>query len=75
MEFGYFKDEPNSGMYVRLQHTIRILITFWNSQQEVLPYFETTQNNTMSIYIWELLIPHMTKKGQETYKNLILGDF
>ena len=73
MEYGYFHDEINPGMYMRLQHTIRILITFWKSQQEVLPYFISIQNNTMSTYIWELLMPHMTKKGLKAYKDFILN--
>lgn len=73
-EIGYFREEIHPGMYMRLQHTIRILITFWKSQQEVLPYFTLIQNNTMSSYIWELLIPHMTLKGQKAYKNLVLNN-
>ena len=73
MEYGYFQDEIIPGMYMRLQHTIRILVTFWKSQQEVLPYFISIQNSTMSTYIWELLMPHMTEKGLKAYENLILN--
>ncbi len=68
--FGYFQLEIQPGMYMRLQRTIRILITFWNSQKEVLPYFGPAQKDSMSVYIWELLIPHMTEKGKEVYENL-----
>ena len=70
-EVSYFKDEINPGMYMRLQHTIRILITFWKSQQEVLPYFAKEQNGTMSTYIWELLMPHMTERGLKAYNQLV----
>lgn len=70
-EMGYFKKEPAPDTYVRLRHIVRILITFWNSQKEVLPYFRSAQNDSMSVYIWELLIPHMTKKGLEVYKKLV----
>jgi AcrR family transcriptional regulator len=63
IEAGYFKKEPIPGMYLRSQHTVRILITFWSSQQEILPYFETIQNKSLSVYIWDLLLPHMTEKG------------
>lgn len=73
-EQGYFKQEMNHGMYRRLQHTIRIIITFWNSQKEVLPYFLSAQNYSMPVYIWELLLPHMTEKGLEVYKNLITNE-
>lgn len=71
LEVGYFKDEIGSGMYLRLQHTIRILITFWKSQQEVLPYFVKEQQGTLSTYIWELLLPHMTEKGLNAHKELV----
>lgn len=72
MEKKYFKDELSSGRYMRLQHTIRILITFWKSQQEVLAHFTSAQNCNMTTYIWELLIPHMTKKGLNSYNSLTL---
>jgi len=68
--FGYFEQEIQPGIYMRLQRTIRIVITFWNSQKEVLPYFGFPQKDSMSVYIWDLLIPHMTKKGKEVYENL-----
>lgn len=66
-DYGYFKKEKQSGTYMRLQHTIRILITFWNSQQEILPYFSSKQHEPMSVYVWELLLPHMTDKGVNAY--------
>jgi len=69
-KIGYFKQELSPGMYKRLQHTMRILITFWNSQKEVIPYFSSVQSASMSIYLWELLTPHMTKKGLEAYSRL-----
>ena len=72
MEKKYFKDELSSGRYMRLQHTIRILITFWKSQQEVLAHFTSAQNCNMTTYIWELLIPHMTKKGLNSFNSLTL---
>ncbi len=71
MELGYFKEETDSEVYSRLQHTIRIVITFWCSQKEILPYYETSQKHSMALYIWDLLIPHMTEKGLHVYNNLI----
>jgi AcrR family transcriptional regulator len=73
-EMGYFKKEPLPGMYIRLRHTVRIFITFWNSQKEVLPYFKSAQDDSMSVYIWDLLIPNMTEKGLEVYRNLITNE-
>lgn len=72
MDLEYFKEESTPGMYVHLQHTVRILITFWCSQKEILPFNEDIQKTSMSTYIWELLIPHMTKKGLKAYKELSL---
>lgn len=69
-EYQYIKLENNDGMYVRLQHTIRILITFWKAQEEILFNYTLDQNENMSYYIWELLVPHMTEKGLSAYKNL-----
>ncbi|WP_345003671.1 TetR/AcrR family transcriptional regulator [Snuella lapsa] len=69
-ELGYFKKETIPGMYLRLQHTIRIMITFWKSQQEVLPYFENVQKPKMSTYVWDLLTPHMTEKGVQAYNTI-----
>lgn len=69
-EYEYFKPEINEGMYMRLQHTMRILITFWKSQQEILPNSNLGKNENMSFYIWELLLPHMTEKGLNAYNNL-----
>ncbi|MEC3908461.1 TetR/AcrR family transcriptional regulator [Tamlana sp. 2201CG12-4] len=67
---GYLKDEFKPGMHKRLQHTIRILITFWSSQKEILPCFESTKKHSMSVYVWDLLLPHMTEKGVEAYYKL-----
>ncbi len=72
--FGYFESEIQPGIYMRLQRTIRIVITFWNSQKEVLPYFGSAQKDSMSVYIWDLLIPHMTAKGKAVYNNLIANE-
>ncbi|WP_217896852.1 TetR/AcrR family transcriptional regulator [Polaribacter haliotis] len=68
-EYDYFKPEKNEGMYMRLQHTMRILITFWRSQQEILSNYTVSESENMTFYIWELLLPHMTEKGLIAYKN------
>ncbi len=72
LEYGYFKSELKEGIYMRLQHTIRIIITFWKSQNEVLPYSAFTANSTLTTYIWDLLLPHMTSKGLTAYRKLNL---
>ena len=70
MDYGYFKAELKEGNYMWLQHTIRIIITFWKSQKEVLPYSAFTANCTMTTYIWELLLPYMTSKGLLAHEKL-----
>jgi AcrR family transcriptional regulator len=71
IESNYFKPEPSKGYYLRLQHIIRILITFWKSQEEILVSYSSANSNEMSRHIWDLLLPHMTVKGYNAYKNLI----
>jgi len=70
MEYGYFNSEIKEGIYMRLQHTIRIIITFWKSQNEVLPYSAFAANSTLTTYIWDLLLPHMTSRGLSAYRKL-----
>ncbi|MEQ6118196.1 TetR/AcrR family transcriptional regulator [Reichenbachiella sp. MALMAid0571] len=64
----YMKPEPVAGYYYRVQHTIRILITFWNSQEVVLSNFDFNQRGEMVRHIWDLLLPHFTEKGIKEYE-------
>jgi len=73
-DLGYLQPEPSRGFYLRLQHKIRILITFWVSQEVILKNFDPTQNITMSLSIWDLLLPHLTEKGKSEYNRLNLKD-
>lgn len=69
---GYIRKEPNPGFYQRLQHKIRVLITFWVSQEMILKNFDPSQTISMSHSIWDLLLPHLTEKGTKAYKKLDL---
>lgn len=71
VESKYFKEEPFDGCYLRLQHTIRILITFWKSQEEILVSYPSSKTNEMSLHIWSLLQPHLTREGLVAYDELI----
>ena len=71
-DLGYLQPEPSRGFYLRLQHKIRIMITFWVSQEVILKNFDPTQNITMSLSIWDLLLPHLTEKGRSEYNRLNL---
>jgi len=66
----YMKSEPVIGYYYRIQHTIRILITFWNSQELVLSNFDFNQRGEMVRHIWDLILPHFTAKGIAEYERV-----
>lgn len=70
MDRGYIRKEPNEGFYLRLQHKIRILITFWVSQEVILKNFVPSQRISMSHSIWDLLLPHLTEKGLKAYNKV-----
>lgn len=59
----YFESEPFEDCYMSLQHTIRILISFWKSQEEILVSFPSSKKNEMSLHICSLLQPHLTHGG------------
>jgi AcrR family transcriptional regulator len=69
-ESGYLQPEPSKEYYTRLQHKIRVLITFWVSQEAVLQNFHPGQHISMTVSIWDLLLPHLTEKGKRQYKNV-----
>lgn len=71
IELKYMRPEPVSGYYQRLQHTIRIIITFWKQQEAVLPHFDFNKKGEMVRHVWELLIPHFTAKGIAEYKYML----
>ena len=68
---GYLKPEALPGYYLRLQHSIRILITFWLPQNEILACFKFEHHNEMTSHIWELLFPNLTDEGLAVYKATI----
>ena len=71
IEMNYMHPEPIKGYYDRLQHTIRILITFWKPQEEILANFGLNRNGEMSSHIWYLLLPHFTAKGMSSYQEIV----
>ncbi len=68
---GYMKPEPREGYYDRLQHTIRILITFWYPQEVVLSNFDLSKKGEMVRHIWDLITPHFTPSGLAEYHAVI----
>ena len=71
VELGYMNSEPVIGYYERLQHTIRILLTFWKSQEVVVANFDFNIKGEMGRHVWDLLLPHFTEKGIAEYENVL----
>ncbi len=70
MKENLLKNPKNSDYYLRLQHTIRILITFWVNQELVLTSYDFAKKGEMIRHIWDLLAPFMTEKGKGIYLQL-----
>lgn len=49
----------------RIQHIIRMVISFWLSQREVLIAYNFTEKGEMVKSIWTLITPYLTEKGKE----------
>ncbi|MEP0711326.1 TetR/AcrR family transcriptional regulator [Algoriphagus sp.] len=54
-----------------VQHLIRIIITFWLSQREVLASNKFTEKGAMVKSIWALITPYLTEKGKEERAKVI----
>ncbi|AWW30879.1 TetR family transcriptional regulator [Echinicola strongylocentroti] len=70
LQDGYIDNSINPFLD-RLQHTIRIVITFWLSQREVLTSFKFQGDGEMARHIWELIIPFMTDEGLKEFDRMI----
>ncbi|GLR16516.1 TetR/AcrR family transcriptional regulator [Portibacter lacus] len=70
VEDGYFIERPPA-VYERLMHTIRIIVTFWLAQQEVLTNYNLNTKGEMVQHISELIRPYLTQKGVDELKYLI----
>ncbi len=70
---GLIKPEPQTGTYERVIHTTWMLINFWVSQQWVFQAENPVLKTKFTLnQLWDLLIPHLTQKGKNEYKNLNL---
>lgn len=71
MEDGFFIKTAEDNID-QLLLSIRIIITFWLSQEELLSDSNSKNKNSgMSAQIWQLLVPYMTEKGHVFYSNLV----
>lgn len=66
-----FKKETEENIG-QLLLSIRIIITFWLSQEELLSDSSSKKMKSgMSRHIWQLLMPYMTEKGKGLYNKLV----
>ncbi|QDH78259.1 TetR family transcriptional regulator [Echinicola soli] len=70
MKDGFVKDEIKT-YAERLKRTIRIIITFWLAQREVLGNQQDKPEGEMAHHIWELIIPYMTEEGKTSFKSVV----
>lgn len=57
----------------RTQHTIRIVITFWLSQLELLSTYKFQYKGEMIRLVWSLVLPYLTPAGIEEYRRILKG--
>lgn len=72
-----FMVETKSEDFEKLQHIIRIIVTFWLSQREVLATESFSEKGDMVKSIWSVVNPYLTENGKverekimEEYSNL-----
>lgn len=58
-------------IFEQTQHIIRIIITFWLSQREVLATIQFTQKGAMVKSIWAVINPYLTEKGVKEKDQII----
>ncbi|WBL41765.1 TetR family transcriptional regulator [Algoriphagus halophytocola] len=67
---GYLTEEYG-GVADRVQHIIRMTISFWLSQREVLPFYHFTEKGEMVKTIWTILTPYLTESAKDEYQRVI----
>ncbi|GGF32855.1 TetR/AcrR family transcriptional regulator [Echinicola rosea] len=67
---GFVQDTINT-VAERLKRTLRIIITFWLAQREVLSHQKGKSEGEMARHIWELVIPYMTEEGKTEFKAVV----
>ncbi|WP_073094309.1 TetR/AcrR family transcriptional regulator [Cyclobacterium lianum] len=70
---GFFVQETEENIR-QLLLSIRIIITFWLSHEELTSDSSSKkQKSNMSKHIWQLLRPYMTERGHLSYQALVEG--
>lgn len=68
---GEYMIEVKSEIFDQTQHIIRIIITFWLSQREVLATEKFTEKGAMVKSIWAIINPYLTEKGKTEKEKTI----
>jgi AcrR family transcriptional regulator len=64
----FLKPEPEPGFYLSLAHAIWVMSTFWLQQEKILgPEHPAVRAGNDIQHIWEILLPHLTRKGLRSY--------
>ncbi|WP_425637842.1 TetR/AcrR family transcriptional regulator [Algoriphagus yeomjeoni] len=58
-------------VYENIQHILRIIITFWLSQREVLATEKYTEKGSMVKSIWAVIRPYLTEKGKTELEKTV----
>ena len=66
---GNMHPESSKGQYRRLARTVWMLINFWLAQLSIRGIGEVDISE-LRRSVWELVIPHLTRKGRENFKNI-----
>lgn len=66
---GNLRPEQRHGQYHRLAHTVWMLTTFW-LQQLTIRACEELDIEELRQSIWDLVLPHLTEKGQHQFRNI-----
>lgn len=68
---GFLKPEPEPGFYLSLAHAIWVMSTFWLQQEKILgSEHPAVQAGNDIKHVWEILLPHLTRKGLRSYHIL-----
>lgn len=66
-----FLKEMEPAELQRLEHIIRMIITFWLSQREVMTSYNFSEMGSMVKSIWTILNPYLTESGKAEYQKAI----
>jgi AcrR family transcriptional regulator len=62
---------PDEDVMERILHTIRMVITFWLSQLEVVSPYKFQQKGEMVRLVWNTFLPYLTPAGREEYERIM----